>query len=107
MPESSATELLDTGLARYDETADDEHNWEEGYDGIKRHAVELDITVDAFGVEVERIEALDDGGDEGAQTENNDDVYGYEGVVEQGMPAGIGVSGPDDALGKEEIDDEE
>ena len=107
MPEPSAAEFLDAGLARYDETADDEHDWEEGYDGIKSRAVELDITVDAFCVEVQCIEALDDGGDEGKQTENNDDVYGYEGVVEQGMPAGIGVSGPDDALGKEEVDDEE
>ena len=107
MPESSATEFLHTGLARYDEPTDNERDREEGHDGVESPAVELDVAVDAFCVEVQCIEALDDGGDEGEETEDDDDIDGYESVVENGMPAGVGVRGPDYALGKEEVDDKE
>lgn len=65
MPEPPAAELLNTGLARYDEAADDEQDREEGYERVQGLAVELDVTVDAFCVEVEGVGALDDGGDEG------------------------------------------
>ena len=107
MSEPPTTEFLHTGLTRYDEPADDEQDGEEGDEGVQSLAVELDVAVDAFCVQVKCVGGLDHGSDEGDQTEHDDDVYADEGIVEDGMPAGVGVRGPDYALSKEEIDDEE
>ena len=52
VPEPSASKLFHTGLARYDETSDDEGDREERDDGEKGLAVKLDVAVDAFGVVV-------------------------------------------------------
>ena len=107
MPEPPAAKFLNAGRARYDETADDEQDREEGYDGVEGLTVELNVVVDAFCIQVECIIALDDGGNKGNQTDDDDDVDAHEGKVEEGMPAGVGMRGPNYALGKEEIDDQE
>ena len=107
MPEPPTAKFLHTGLARYGEPANDEQDGEEGYERVQSLAVELDVAVDAFGVRVNCVGGLDHGGDKGDQTEHDDDVYADESIVEDRMPAGVGMRGPDDALGKEEINNKE
>ena len=107
MPKPPTAEFLHTSLARYDEPADDEQDGEEGDERVQSLAVELDVAVDAFRVQIKCVAGLNHGSDEGDETDHDDDVYGDEGIVEDGMPAGIRVRGPDYALSKEDIDDEE
>ena len=107
MPKPPAAEFLHTGLARYGEPANDERNREEGYDRVVSPAVELDVVVDAFRIQVECVGALDDRGDDGEETEQAEDIYRFESVMEERMPACVGMTGPDYALGKEEVDHEE
>lgn len=82
MPEPSAAELLHTGLVRYDKPADDEQDRKEGHTDVESSAVEYDVAVDASCVKVQGIGALDDAGDDGEQVENDEDIDGYESVVE-------------------------
>ena len=100
VPEPAAAEFLHTGLARYDETADDERDGQKGYDGVVGLPVELDVAVDAFGVGVECVEALDDSCDDGNETDDNDDVLAYKSPMEEWMPPCVRMAGADYALGE-------
>ncbi|KAL9607141.1 MAG: hypothetical protein Q9167_007918 [Letrouitia subvulpina] len=105
--EAAVAELLDAGLAGDDEAADNEDDREEGDDGVKGLAVEDDVSVDALGVLVQGVEALDVGGDQHDQADDDEDVDCVEEVGEEGVPAAVGMRGSDDPLGKDEVDDEE
>ena len=107
MSEPPAAKFLQTGLARDDEPADDEQDREEGHDGVESTAVELDVVIDAPRVQIQGIGTLNDGCDDSEEGEYNEDVQSEEGEVKNGMPAGVGMRGANDALGKEYVDDEE
>ena len=105
--EAAGAEFLEAGGARDDEADEDEGDGEEGDDGEEGLAVEEDVAVDAVGVGVEGVEGLDDGGDDHGQGDDDEDVDGFEEGGEERVPAGVGVGGADDALGEDEVDDEE
>ena len=106
-PESAGAEFLDAGGAGDDEADDDERDGEEGDDGEESLAVEEDIAVDAAGVGVEGVEGLHDGSDDHDQGDDDEDIDGFEGGGEERVPARVGVGGADDALGEDDVDDEE
>ena len=105
--EAAGAEFFDAGGARDDEAEDDEGEGEEGDDGEEGLAVEEDVAVDAVGVGVEGVEGLDDGGDDHDERDDDQDVESFEEGREERVPAGVGVRGANDALGEDEVDDEE
>ena len=70
-------------------------------------AVDLDVTVDAAGVVIESVEGLHGAGDEHDETDDDGRVDDLEGEREELVPAEVRVRGAEDALGKDEVDDEE
>ena len=64
VPEPAFAKFFYTSLARYDEAADNEYERQKRYEGVKGLAVELDVVIDAFCIQVACIGLLDDGGDE-------------------------------------------
>ena len=80
-PEAAVAEFLDARRAREDEAAENEKERKEGHDGVKGLAVKLDVMIDTFGVEIEGVEALDDGGDEHEKGADDEDVDDDECVV--------------------------
>ena len=74
VPKPAAAELLHPSLARYNETAHNERDRQEGYDGVVGSAIKLHVPVNAFGIQVEGVVLLDDAGDDGEETEDDDDV---------------------------------
>lgn len=52
VPESPLTKFFDSGLPRYDESANDDRDREEGDDSEEGLAVELDVAVNSSGVVV-------------------------------------------------------
>lgn len=107
MSKPPAAEFLHAGLARYDEPADDNRDGEERYDSVESPAVELNVAVDAFCIRIECVGVLDDGGDKGDEREHDKDACAWESVMDDWMPACVGMAGSDDALSKEEVDDKE
>lgn len=105
--EAAGAELVEAGGARDHEAGEDEEDGEEGDEGVEDLAVELDVAVDAAGVGVEGEEGLDGAGDEHDEGEDYDGVEGLEGGGESLVPAEVRVRGADDALGEDQVDDEE
>lgn len=105
--EAAGAELVEAGPSRDDEAAQDEENGEEGDEGVEDLAVELHVAVDAAGVGVEGEEGLHGAGDEHDQGDDDDGVDGLEGGGEGPVPADVRVGGAHDALGEDQVDDEE
>lgn len=105
--EATGAELVEAGFAGDDEAADDEGDRGEGDDGEVDLAVELDVAVDAAGVGVEGVEGLHGAGDEHDERDDDDGIDDFEGEGEGFMPAEVRVARSDEALGEDQVDDQE
>lgn len=97
--------LADAG--QEEDADEDDGDGEEGDDGVEGLAVQGDGAIDVFGVGVEGVEGLHDGGDEHDERQHDEDVGGDEGPVGEFVPAQVRVGGAEDALGEDEVDDED
>lgn len=101
------TKFLYSSLSRYYQPGDDERNGEEGDNGVESLTVEQQITIDAFCVTVEGVEALNDTGNEYDKCKPDEDIDRYESPMEGLGPAHIRMTGSYNPLSEEKVDDEE
>lgn len=107
-PEAAGAELVDVGASGNGEHDEDDGDGEEGDAGEACQTVELDVPVDAERVCVcrkGRLDADDNDHEEGDDGDGNSD--GWDENLKGLAPADVGVSGAHEALGEEEVDDEQ
>ena len=69
--------------------------------------VELNVAIDAAGVLVERVEGLNHCGDEHGDADDDEGEARFDKGRKYWVPADMRLRSPEDALGKDEVDDEE
>ena len=107
MPEPTRSELLEARLARHEEAEDDKEDGEDGDSGEQRTAVKGDIVRLGAPHRVERVEGVDGEADEHEERADDDEIQDLERQRNQRVPAAVGVCGAQDALGEDQVDDEE
>ena len=105
--ESAVAEIISGTSRGHDRSNGEQDDGEERDDGEEDAAEEHDIVINPAGVRVEREELLHHAGDEHDDDENDRDVEQLERQRHPTIPAQVRVRCPDDALGEDQVDDEE
>ena len=105
--EAAMTKFLNPRRSWNGETTEDQQNGKERDDGVEGLAIEKDVSINAFGVQIQGVEALNDGNDEHDQGNHDEAVDGDEAVMKDGMPARIWMASSHYSLSKDDVDDEQ